>query len=277
MLVAVPGEQQGHLIVEAARTGLNTHDRQDTRQLAGRAAFRGTRQIVDHDQLVAARDDRRQLGEWQAVSAVQDDDIDGAPRRREGRNHRGHRHEDGQQVAHERERREQVQVGGSRSVGEQVTQLLVLAGAGRQGVGADSAHARDGLRDERGNLGLVELAPLARQLLEGGGVHPTERGLGGEHGTQQRGPPREVELGVDSGVLDLAIGEILGELVEAVGGQALAHLQARGHLAGGGGVTGPAFDEGRQALQVRAHQVRFLGHEHGGDGVEVVTHGVRQG
>ena len=180
-------------------------------------------------------------------------------------------------MAHERVRREQVQVGGSRAVGEQVSQLLVLARAGRQGVRADSTHSRDGLRDERGNLGLVELAPLARQRLEGGGVHPTERGLGGEHGTQQRGPPREVELGVDSGVLDLAIGEILGELVEAVGGQALAHLQARGHLAGGGGVTGPAFDEGRQALQVRAHQVRFLGHEHGGDGVEVVTHGVRQG
>ena len=62
-----------------------------------------------------------------------------------------------------------------------------------------------------------------------------------------------------------------------MGSQTLAHLQARGHLAGGGGVAGPAFDEGRQALQVGAHKVRFLGCEHGGDGVEVVTHGIRQG
>ena len=166
VLVAVAGEQQGHLIVEAARTGLDTHDRQDARQLTGRAALRGAGQIVDDDQLVAARDDRRQLGERQAVSAVQDDDVDGTPRRREGRNHRGHRHEDGQQVAHQRIRRQQVQVGGSHSVGEQVAQLLVLAGSGRQGVRTDSTHARDGLWDERGHLGLVELAPLARQVLE---------------------------------------------------------------------------------------------------------------
>ena len=226
---------------------------------------------------MAARDDRHQLGEREAVGAVQDDDIDGAPRRRECRDHRGNRHEDGQQVAHERVRREQVQVTGSGSVGEQVAQLLVLAGSGRQGVRAYTAHTRDGLRDERGHLGLVELAALTRQVLKGGGVHPTERGLGGEHGPQQRRPPREVELGVDRGVLNLAIGEVLGELVEAVSGQALAHLQARGHLAGGGGVAGPAFDEGRQALQVRTHQVRFLGREHGGDGVEVIAHGVRQG
>ena len=58
-------------------------------------------------------------------------------------------------------------------------------------------------------------------------------------------------------------------------GQALAHLKARGHLAGGGRVAGPAFDEGRQALQVGAHQVRLLGREHGGDGVEVIAHGIR--
>ena len=70
VLVAVAGEQQGHLIVEAARTGLDTHDRQDARQLTGRATFRGTGQIVDDDQLVAACDDRCQLGERQAVSAV---------------------------------------------------------------------------------------------------------------------------------------------------------------------------------------------------------------
>ena len=62
-----------------------------------------------------------------------------------------------------------------------------------------------------------------------------------------------------------------------MGGQALAHLKARGHLAGGGGVAGPTFDEGRQALQVGTHQVRLLGHEHGGDGIKVVTHGVRKG
>ena len=277
MLVAVAGEQQGHLIVEAARTGFDMHDRQDTRQLTGRASFRGAGQIVDHDQLVAACDNRRKLSERQAVSAVQDDDVDGAPRRREGRNHRRHRHEDGQQVAHERVRDKQVQITGSHSVGEQIAQLLILAGSGRQSVRADSAHARDGLRDERGHLGLVELAPLARQVLEGGGVHSAERGLGGEHSAQQRGPPGKVELGVDRVVLDPTIGEVLGELVEAVGSQTLAHLQARGHLAGGGGVAGPAFDEGRQALQVGAHKVRFLGCEHGGDGVEVVTHGIRQG
>ena len=277
VLVAVAGEQQGHLIVEATRTGLDAQDRQDTRQLAGRATLRGAGQIVDHDQLVAARDDRHQLGEREAVGAVQDDDVDGTPGRRECRDQRGNRHEDGQQVAHERVRREQVQVTGSGSVGEQVAQLLVLAGSGRQGVRANTAHARDGLRDERGHLGLVKLVPLTRQVLEGGGVHPAERGLGGEHGPQQRRPPREVELGVDRGVLNLAIGEVLGELVEAVSGQALAHLQARGHLAGGGGVAGPAFDEGRQALQVRTHQVRLLGREHGGDGVEVIAHGVRQG
>ena len=180
-------------------------------------------------------------------------------------------------MAHERVRREQVQVTGSRPVGEQLAQLLVLAGPGRQGVRADSAHARDGLRDERGHLCLVKLAALTRQVLEGGGVNPAEGGLGGEHGAQQRRPPREVELGIDRGILNLAIGEVLGELVEAVSGQALAHLQACGHLAGGGGVAGPAFDEGRQALQVRAHQVRLFGREHGGDGVEVITHGVRQG
>ena len=179
-------------------------------------------------------------------------------------------------MAHERVRREQVQVTGSRPIAEQLAQLLVLAGPGRQGVRADSAHARDGLRDERGHLGLVKLAALTRQVLKGGGVHSAERRLGGEHGAQQRRPPREVELGVDRGVLNLAIGEVLGELVEAVSGQALAHLQARGHLAGGGGVAGPAFDEGRQALQVRAHQVRLFGREHGGDGVEVIAHGVRQ-
>ena len=180
-------------------------------------------------------------------------------------------------MAHQRVRRQQVQVGGCHSVGEQVAQLLVLAGSGRQGVRADSTHARNGLRDERGHLSLVKLASLARQVLKGGRVHPAERGLGGEHGAQQRGPPGEVELGVDRSVLNLTIGEVLGKLIEAAGGQALAHLQARGHLAGGGGVAGPAFDEGRQALQVGAHQVRFLGREHGGDGVEVVTYGVRQG
>ena len=87
MLVAVAGEQQGHLIVEAARTGLDAHDRQDARELAGRAALRGAGQIVDDDQLVAARNDGSQLGERQAVSTVQDDDVDGTPRRREHRNH----------------------------------------------------------------------------------------------------------------------------------------------------------------------------------------------
>ena len=277
VLVAVAGEQQGDLIVEAARTGLDAHNRQDARQLAGRAAFRGAGQIVDHDQLVATRDNGCQLGERQAVSAVQDNDVHGTSRRRKGRNHRRHRHEDGQQVAHERVRREQVQVGGSRSVDEQVVQLLVLAGSGRQGVRADSAHARDDLRDERSHLSLIKLAALTHQVLEGGRVHPAERGLGGEHGAQQRGPPRKIELGVDRGVFNLAIGEVQGELVETVSGQALAHLKARGHLASGGRVAGPAFDEGRQALQVGAHQVRLLGREHGGDGVKVITHGVRQG
>ena len=178
-------------------------------------------------------------------------------------------------MAHERVRREQVQVGGSRPVGEQVAKFLVLAGSGRQGVRADSTHARDGLRDERGHLCLVKLAALTRQILEGGGVHPAERGLGGEHGAQQRRPPREVELVVDRGVFDLTIGKVLSELVEAVSGQALAHLKARGHLAGSGRVAGPAFDEGRQSLQVGAHQVRLLGREHGSDGVKVVAHGVR--
>ena len=64
----------------------------------------------------------------------------------------------------------------------------------------------------------LKLAALTRQVLEGGGVNPAEGGLGGEHGAQQRRPPREVELVVDRGIFDLAIGEVLGELVEAVGG-----------------------------------------------------------
>ena len=91
MLVAVAGQQQGDLVVEASRSGLDVQDREDAGEFAGRAPFRGCRQIVDDDQLVAAGDNRRELGQRQAVCAVEDDEVDGASRGSQGGNHRGNR------------------------------------------------------------------------------------------------------------------------------------------------------------------------------------------
>ena len=95
VLVAVAGQQQGDLIVEAARSGFDVQDRQDAGEFAGRAALRGCRQIVDDDQLVAAGDNRHKLGQGQAVRTVEDDEVDGASRGRQGGNHRGNRHQHG--------------------------------------------------------------------------------------------------------------------------------------------------------------------------------------
>ena len=95
MLVAVAGQQQGDLVVEAARAGLDVQDRQDARKVAGRATLRGRRQIVDDDQLVAAGDNRRELGQGQPVRTVEDDEVDGASRGSQGGNPRGNRHQHG--------------------------------------------------------------------------------------------------------------------------------------------------------------------------------------
>ena len=95
VLVAVAGQQQGDLVVEAARAGLDVQDRQDARKVAGRATLRGRRQIVDDDQLVAAGDNRRKLGQGQPVRTVEDDEVDGASRGSQGGNHRGNRHQHG--------------------------------------------------------------------------------------------------------------------------------------------------------------------------------------
>ena len=177
-------------------------------------------------------------------------------------------------MSHEGVGDQQIQVAGCFPIGEEFAQLLVLARTRREGVRADPTHAGDGLRDERGHLLFVQLPALAGQVLKRAGIDAAERGLRGEHGAQQRGPPREVELGVDRTVLDVAIREVLGQLVEASGGEAFTHRQAGRDLARRRGVACPPLDEGRQALQVGAHQVRFLRHEDGCDRVEVVAHGI---
>ena len=102
MLVAVASEQQRDLVVEAARAGLDAQGRQDGGQGACRAVLGGDREVVDDDQLVAARDDGGQLRQGQPVGAVQYDHVEGAAGGRQHRHHRGDRHEDGQQVAYER-------------------------------------------------------------------------------------------------------------------------------------------------------------------------------
>ena len=75
----------------------------------------------------------------------------------------------------------------------------------------------------------------------------------------------------------MAVGEVLGQLVEASGGEALTHREAGRDLARRRGVACPPLDEGRQALEVGAHQVGFFGDEHGGDRVEVVAHSISEG
>ena len=180
-------------------------------------------------------------------------------------------------MSHERVGDEEIEIAGRLPVGQELTQFLVLARTRGKGVRANTPHARNGLRDQRRHLLLVQLAPLAGEILERGRIDTAQSGLRGEHGAQQRGPPREVELGVNRAVIDVAIDEVLSQLVETAGGEALAHLKARGHFAGGGGVAGPALNERGHALQVGAHQVRFLGGEHGGDRVKVITHRVGQG
>ena len=129
-------------------------------------------------------------------------------------------------MSHEGVGDQQIQVAGCFPVGEEFAQLLVLARTRREGVRADPSHARDGLRDERGDLLFVQFTPLAGQVLKRARIDAAERGLCGEHGAQQRGPPREVELGVDGTVLDVPVGEVLGQLVEASGGEALTHREA---------------------------------------------------
>ena len=180
-------------------------------------------------------------------------------------------------MTHEGVGDQQIQVAGCFPVGKELAQLLVLARTRREGVRADPSHARDGLRDERGHLLFVQFTPLAGQVLKRAGIDAAERGLCGEHGAQQRGPPREVELGVDGAVLDVPVGEVLGQLVEASGGEALTHREAGRDLARRRGVARPPLDEGREALEVGAHEVRFFGDEHGGDRVKVVAHSIGEG
>ena len=277
VLVAVASEEQRDLIVEAARAGVDAQGRQDVGERAGGTTFGGGGEVVDDDQLVAARDDGHKFGEGQAVCAVKHDDVDGTPSGCEHGHHGGDCHEDGQEVAHERVGDEQLEVGGCAAALEEFAQFLVLPGARGEGVRADPTHAGDGLRDERRDLGFVELAAFAGEVFKGGRVDAAEGGLGGQHGAQQGGPPGQVEFGVDLGFVDTSVGEVLGKGVEAVGCQARTHLQAGGDLAGGARVAGPAFNEGGQALHVGGDQVRFFVYEHGGDSVEVVAHGVGQG
>ena len=95
MLIAVAGQQQGDLVVEAARSGFDVQDREDASEFAGRATLRGRCQIVNDDQLVAAGNNRRKLGQGQSVRTVEHDDIDGASRGSQGGHHRGNRHQHG--------------------------------------------------------------------------------------------------------------------------------------------------------------------------------------
>ena len=118
MLVAVACQEQGDLVVEAPGAGFDAQGGQDVRECARRAVLGGGREVVDDDQLVAARDDGRQLRQRQAVGAVEDDHIDRAPGGRQHGHHRGDRHEDGQQVAHERVGDQELQVGRGTAVEE---------------------------------------------------------------------------------------------------------------------------------------------------------------
>ena len=95
VLIAVAGQQQGDLVVEAARSGFDVQDREDASEFAGRATLRGRCQIVNDDQLVAAGNNRRKLGQGQSVRTVEHDDIDGASRGSQGGHHRGNRHQHG--------------------------------------------------------------------------------------------------------------------------------------------------------------------------------------
>ena len=96
---------------------------------------------------MTARDDRREFSQGQPIRTVEDDDVDGASRGRQGGDHRGNRHEDGQQVSHERVGDEEIEIAGSLPVGQDSSQLLVLARTRSKGVRANTPHARDGLRD----------------------------------------------------------------------------------------------------------------------------------
>ena len=80
VLVAVACQQQGDLVVEAP-AGRARRAGPAGRSRVSRVAppSEAAAQVVDDDQLVAARDDRRQLSQRQAVGAVEDDHVDRAP------------------------------------------------------------------------------------------------------------------------------------------------------------------------------------------------------
>ena len=129
VLIAVAGEQQCDLVVETPGAGFNAQGGQDARERARRAVLGGGCQVVDDDQLVAARDDGGQLRQREAVCAVEHDHVDRSARWRKHGHHGGDGHEDGKQVSDERVGDQQFQVRGRGTALEEFAQLFILAGA----------------------------------------------------------------------------------------------------------------------------------------------------